>query len=306
MKKLFLTLVFGMMLLGGDIGVLAENRLPLQETNYDKIIQRNIIKKQLDISQEKGEGTEIGFRNLFQGKKSKIIFVVNILLGAFAILWLVVLGAKFIIAQGDVEKLTKYKTEFGWIVVGLICISVAEYAGFQILDPTKDILEGSSANNFQGKIHQIKWYIEILIVGIILIKTMMVGYDLITGGEDDEAIEREKGFFQTFFFGAFFILMAEVLVRIFAGENKAGDFVGPKEAVGQAVSEIVGLLNFILSFVGVTALIMLILASLYYVISFGNEDQMNRAKRIIISCIIGIVIVISSYTYMRFLIRLKY
>ncbi|MCF7831016.1 hypothetical protein K9M41_03435 [Candidatus Gracilibacteria bacterium] len=317
MKKLFLSLICSISIFGGlsPNFVLAQpdmrrNTLPLYYDNFDPILKDNIIHDRIKDNDDEvfEQGTENLLKKIFHrtGDENDLIVKANIVLGAIALVWLIVLGSKFIVARGDEEKLSKYKSEFGWIVLGLVLMSVAEFMAWQVMDPAQDnLLEGISAANFDHQVKLVIRFIEFLILGIALIKMMMAGYDLITGSEEEETISREKEFFRSFFFGAALILMAEVLISILSPSivDSAGNTLTATQATTLGIREITGLINFVLSFIAVTAVIMLILSSLYYVVSFGSEDQMNRAKRIIIACIIGIMICISSYTLVTFMFK---
>lgn len=314
MKKLWCGLLISLGLILGS-GASAQgtpdnrNIIPLKAQNYDTVIRENIISRYVDEAEFEAS-TENFFREILRGKDSRtrrIVYLVNVILGSIALLWLFILGVRFVLSQGDEEKLQKYKAQFGWIILGLVIIAIAEYAAFDIWDPADPtntgLDEDTPSQRFADKLNIVKTYIQYIIGGIMLITMMMSGYDLIVGSENDETIEKEKKFFQSFFFGAFFILIAEVMVRLFAAQDTSGQYIGTAAAAEQGITEIVGIVNFVLSFVGGCAFVMMILASLYYVISFGDEDQMNRAKRIILSSVIGIIVAFSSYTLIRFMIR---
>ncbi len=312
MKKIFLLLICSILIFGGitsnSVQAINRNTLPLNYENFDPALQKNVIHDQITKNKNFENGTENVLKNLFQredddGGGSGLLVKINIVLGAIALAWLVVLGAKFIVARGDEEKLGKYKTEFGSMALGFVLIGIAEFMAWKVLNPAEgNMLEGLSASNFDAQIKIIIRFVEFLILGVALIKMMMTGYDLLTGGEEEETISREKEFFQSFFFGATLILMAETLIQILSPGVTISS-LDATQAATMGIKQIVGIINFILSFLGVIAVIMLILSSLYYVISFGSEDQMNRAKRIIISCVIGLIIAVSSYTPVTFMFK---
>ncbi|MCF7917384.1 hypothetical protein K9L27_00025 [Candidatus Gracilibacteria bacterium] len=314
MRNLLLSFFCGYLVVGGSVmaqtaPVMSNTeRLYLQDKHYDPVMKNNILKDQVD---QFTNGTEESLVKIFRKNQSGIIEIFNYVIGAIAILWLAVLGSKFVFSQGEEDKITNYKKEFGWIILGLATVAIGEYVAFEVLSPTQDILgrNNSSVIALSNKIDQIVLFFEIFVGGIMLMSMMMSGYNLITGSEEDEKIEQEKNIFQSFFIGSFLILTAEIFSRVFGGAKATGDtnnpidyLTHPGEMVDQGVSEIVGLINFALTFVGGAVLVMLILASLYYIISFGNEDQMGRAKRIIIACVIGVIVVVSSYTIIRFMI----
>lgn len=54
--------------------------------------------------------------------------------------------------------------------------------------------------------------------------------------------------------------------------------------------------NFALSFVGIIAMIMIVIAGYYYITAHGEEDKIGKAKKMILATVIGIIIIIASYT----------
>ena len=257
----------------------------------DEIMANNIITRA-------GGGfihsTQESISSIFRGS---LIKKANRGLGTFAILYLFILGVKFIMARGDTERLSSLKEQFAWIILGLGVISVAEFVGYDVFDVSNgnDVLEGGSANSFKIKVIEIVRFLEYIAGGLMLINALISGYGLIMGGEEDEAISKEKQFLKSFLMGTGFILLAEVIVRALSFENI-------QESSEILITEISGLVNFSLSFIGIVATAMLVMAGFYYVISFGDEEQMGRAKKMIIASIAGIVIAFSAYTIIRFLI----
>lgn len=63
-----------------------------------------------------------------------------------------------------------------------------------------------------------------------------------------------------------------------------------------------GILNIIYFVVGATAVIMLIVGGLMYVVSAGNQETAKKAKGIITSSVIGLIIVLLAFTITQFII----
>ncbi len=274
-----------------DAVVYGENGKRIDGEGLDEIMTDNIV-----ISAGDGftSSTQDSLRNIFRGE---LIKKVNRALGTIAILYLFILGVKFIMARGDSERLSELKGQFAWIILGLGVISVAEFMGYKVFDSSKDILEGTAARNFEAKLIDVVRFVEYIAGGLMLINALISGYTLIMGGEEDETISREKQFLKSFLMGTAFILMAEVIVR--ALSFRSGDIHESSQII---VQEVAGLVNFALSFIGIVATAMLVLSGLYYVISFGDDDQMGRAKKMIMASIVGIIIAFSAYTIVTFLI----
>jgi hypothetical protein len=62
--------------------------------------------------------------------------------------------------------------------------------------------------------------------------------------------------------------------------------------VGDVRSTIIRILQFVLSFLALAAVITIIIAGIILILSLGNEEQKDRAKRIIYYTLIGLVIVL--------------
>lgn len=278
-------------------------QLPLLgEKNYDSIIQRNVIKDIVDASHE--ESSDSILRKLFTRQEDgrSPIVIANVIIGVFAFLFLLVIATQFLFAGGEEESMSKAKTNIGWLLLGLGVVSVAEFVAFTLLDPAQEstrplLLSDTTADLLSDKIEQIIDYVEILITGVMLVFLGLSGYNILTSGDGgEEKLEEEKKFAKTFFLGAALILLAESIVLIFSNTH-------PQDAIFKGENEILGFINYILSFVGVTAFVMLILSAFYWVTSFGQDDQMERAKKMILGCVLGIVVAISSYVIASFMIR---
>ncbi len=270
-------------------------QIPLSPANYDQILVSN---KVATIVNSGGGNTEyiLSKQGLFS---TGVISFVNRIFVAIAIIWFVILGVKFAIAQGE-EDIKKYKKQFGWIVLGLAVISVAQYVAFDVFNPVQDILHGNAAEAFKMKANQIKIYFQIVAAGIALIACVLSGYNLIVGGSEAEALTNEKRFFQSFALGIVLIFSAEVIVRVATLQYYKNNGMG---TAAQVVSELAGITNFTLTFLGASAVFMLVLASIYYVTSFGDDAQTGKAKKIIGSCIVAIIVILSSYAFINYFVR---
>ncbi len=265
--------------------------------NYDHAIKNNRIIKTIGDGQGRG-GIKYAFRNLV-GPDSAIIPVINYIMAAIALIWLSILGAKFIFSRGEEENLSKYKQQFGWIILGLLIISIAEYVAFNVFDPvsTGALDTNDGVNQFVEIIRKIITFLKYLVGGVALLAGVRSGFALIVGGGEDDVIQKEKEFVKIFLFAIALIIMAESLERWI--DLSAGGVGIQAEGL---VIEAVGIINFILTFIAGAALFMLVLSSLYYIISFGDEEITGRAKKMIIASIVGLIIAYSAYTIVRFLV----
>jgi hypothetical protein len=68
---------------------------------------------------------------------------------------------------------------------------------------------------------------------------------------------------------------------------------------------IVGITNFILSFVAAIAVLMLIYGGYLWIVDSGDDQMSEKAKKIIAGSVIGIIIIVSAYTIVNTVIKLE-
>jgi type IV secretory pathway VirB2 component (pilin) len=71
-------------------------------------------------------------------------------------------------------------------------------------------------------------------------------------------------------------------------------------AQGTLGQNITTIINFFLGLLGLIAVAFLIYAGVMMVTAGGNEEQINKSKKIIIYAVIGIIIILLSYTIVTF------
>ena len=62
---------------------------------------------------------------------------------------------------------------------------------------------------------------------------------------------------------------------------------------------ILSIVNILLALAGLIAVLILIIGGFRYVTSFGNEEAVDKAKKMILNAIIGIVVIILSFVIVR-------
>lgn len=82
-----------------------------------------------------------------------------------------------------------------------------------------------------------------------------------------------------------------------SGLKRQGAKEGTATTVQTAIGQIIGLA---LSFVGVIFLLMMIVGGFMWMTAGGNEDQTGKAKKILTSAIIGLVLIFAAYAITAF------
>lgn len=71
-------------------------------------------------------------------------------------------------------------------------------------------------------------------------------------------------------------------------------------AEGTLRAKIVEIINFALSFVALVAVIVIIIAGLMFLFSFGNETTIQRAKKVIIYAVVGLLVIFFAIVIVSF------
>jgi phage shock protein PspC (stress-responsive transcriptional regulator) len=65
----------------------------------------------------------------------------------------------------------------------------------------------------------------------------------------------------------------------------------------------VRIINFILTFLGIIAFVLILYAGFMWMTSAGNEDKVATAKKILVSAVVGLTIILVSYTITSYILR---
>jgi len=83
------------------------------------------------------------------------------------------------------------------------------------------------------------------------------------------------------------------------GNSTYGDLNTTDNSLQQAI---VNVINFVLSLIGIIFLVLTIYAGFLWMTAGGNDDQVGKAKKLIINSIIGIIIIVAAYAFTNFVL----
>lgn len=108
----------------------------------------------------------------------------------------------------------------------------------------------------------------------------------------------------TIFFGCNFILAANLDDAFRTGSylDTAADGAGYELEADMAESIISTIIQAVLSFLGVIFLVLMIYGGYLWMTARGNEEQLTKAKNVIIAAVTGLVIVVSAYAISWFVV----
>lgn len=263
-----------------------------------------------DLPDPEGEGLQKGYNLIFE-----LIRNFRYIIGAVAILFMVMSGVKLVV-QGDNEDVaTKQKTNLFWGMAGLILIMIAGPIA-EVLDlQDGGFLEneyeiGYRARLFDKQVTILLTFIKYIVGSVTVLFMIRSGAKLVTAGESEEVLGNEKKNLLGGIFALFVIMLSDVVVKqvLFKVEPAASEYgaAGQQAVVSfdaaRGVQEIVGITNFIVTWVAPIAVLVLIVGAVMYLTALGDEEKSGKAKKLIFNSILALLVIYGSFAIVSTLI----
>lgn len=235
----------------------------------------------------------------------KIVDNTRYIIGAIAILLIVISGVKLVFAQGNEEVLTKQTSALIFGVMGLFMVGLAGDIA-QVFDiSNQGFLKDPNATLQRGKLFSrtvevIITFIKYIIGSVSVLFIIRNGLKMtMMSGSDEELAKDKKNIFYGFL-GLIFILMAnpivnQVFFKIDTTKYPGNAAVRPGIDPVRLAQEIAGIVNLIAAIAGPFALLSLVAGGLMYVLAGDNEEKTGKAKKIVIWSIVGLVIIYGAF-----------
>jgi len=229
----------------------------------------------------------------------RVIGAGRLLIAAIAILLGLTGIVQLIIAEDKEESVTKSKIIILYYFIVIILIAISYDLG-QIMDFSGGGLLGERAEVafrlrlFDNTVRILITFIKFILGAIAVFMLTLTGLRLITLGDNEEEAGKAKKNIIYILGGLFALLFVDNMINnVFYVIDKPGENITIDLA--QGIREIVGFTNFIVSWITPVAVITLVAGGLMYVGSFGNEETQTKAKKMIITSLIGIVIIYGAF-----------
>jgi len=229
----------------------------------------------------------------------------KVIVVALGILFITIMGFELLMNSSNEEKVTNVRKGMTYILIAFVMISmsqdIAKIFDFQkttLLQSPTEMLKRVQIWDKQVEI-LIK-FIKYIIASFAFLMIVKNSLTLVTSGGDDEKVTKSKHGILFSIAGLLLVYGGDIFInKVFYVVNKR-KYTGTqgidwKVNAGQGVKEIVGITNMAVSFVAPLAILMLVIAAGMYLGAGGEEETMNKAKRIIVATIIGIVIVYGAF-----------
>lgn len=256
-----------------------------------------------DLPNPEGEGLQKGYNTVFEVARN-----FRWIIGAVAILMMVISGVKLVI-QGDNEEVaTKQKNNLLWGVIGLVMIMIsapiAEILDLQDGGFLSDEYQISArARLFDRQVNIIIVFVKYIVGSVAVLFMIRSGAKLVFAGDSEEVLNTEKKNLMTGIFALFIIMLSNTVVKevLFKVESPDSQFTpNGQEAVvsfdvGRGVQEIVGITNFIVTWAAPFAVFALIIGAIMYLTAFGDEEKTGSAKKIIFNSVLALLIIYGAF-----------
>lgn len=221
--------------------------------------------------------------------------VLRNLLGGIAVIWIVIAGIRMVMASGNEEKIKEQKSSIIYAVIGLVIILLLErliVIIYGIPGVERSLLE--RPEGLSEEILGLVSFIKALIGSIAIFMIMISGIRTIaTVGEEEKITEQHRSILWIIV-GIIIIVVNQVFV-----ENLYIRPVGQEEIEVSNVENIIAVigkvLQFTLGFVGLIAFAALIYGAASMITNYGNDESVEKGKKIIKNAIIGIIVIISAF-----------
>lgn len=224
---------------------------------------------------------------------------------AVGILYITIMGYTLVTKGDKEEDVTKAKSGLIYSIVAFLMISMAEDFG-KIFDMgTSSIL--SSPQQILNRARLFDRQIEIFVVFVKYVigafATLMVvrsGIKLITAGGNEEETTKHKKSILYSGGGLILIFVGDIFInKVFykVDKNVYSGITGvhPQVDVKAGVEQIIGITNFVVGFAGPVAVLMLIIGAIMYITAHGEEEQMSKAKRLLVAAAVGMALIFGAF-----------
>lgn len=235
-----------------------------------------------------------------------IVRVIRMILGSIALVWIIFSAAKLVAAGHQEKQVSEAKNGITWAVIGLLLMFLVDTAILEVLYGGSNFAAGEVTENPDnmntavdnaleetlGLLEWVKGIIIMIAVGYLIFSGMRVIASL---GESD-AISAQKNLIKWIGIGIVVLLLNEVIVTEvlyprMLGENYQVDY---EPDASRGIREAVGILRYFLQFMALVALLAVLYGGALWALSFGEEDRIQRGKKVLKGAAIGIVIVLMS------------
>lgn len=280
----------------------ARELLPLEPSEY--------VRSGINVGPQGTSGQKLAIDLVLRG-----LGYVKVLTVVVGVLIITLQGLRLVKAAGNAEELTKVKTTLIYLVVAFVLISMGQDLA-KIFDMSSGSLLSSPSEIikhvqiFDKQVQVIITFIKYFIGAVATLNLVIAGIKMATQGGQEEVIGEQKKRIYVSVAGLIMIILAQPAIeKVFYVTDKQAysgvTGVNPTMSVSGGISQVVGVTNFVISFLGVISVLMLVYAAFLYALSGGNEEQTGKAKKILLTTVIGMFVIFGAFALVSTIISAK-
>jgi len=278
-----------------------------------------VVKPSIPINSSNYSGlpvpsTDTGGQDLAKATILKAVDYGKVMASVVAVLFIILMGVKYVVSGGNEEEVKKATTGLVMSILALAIISmsgeVANIVGFYgegqtysantpqggILDPDNIV---SRVTLFDRRVEIIMVFIKYFIGALAVLILVVNATKLVVGGGEEENVKKARNGILYSILGLVLLLVGNTFVEnVFYTVDKdvyPTTGVTPTTSIERGLEEIVGITNFVVSFVGPLLLILILVGGIMYLTAGGEEEKMNKAKRLLLAAVIGVIVIYGAF-----------
>lgn len=238
----------------------------------------------------------------------RILTIVKRILMGLLVIFMVYTGAMMIMSMwSDEEKLSASKRQIWYALVALVFVNIPGtlYESFY-KDGTTTVWNNVSIDNFEDASTETTWnlffdflvfgntlnnqiimFMEVLIFIAAVFMLTVAGIQVLTSRGREEKMKEAKN-----------KILYTILALIFVWIIEAWKQLAFGWVISDGVSLFASLANLALFFAAPVAIFFLSLAAYYLITANGDEEQLKKAKSIVVNTILATLILLAAYTFL--------
>lgn len=239
------------------------------------------------------------------------IKVIRNLIGAIAVIWIVISGIRMIAANGDESKITEQKQSILYALLGLGIILLLERVITLVYGiPGAERGIATTGPGISEEVLGIVSFVKAIIGAVAMSMIIISGFKTIASQGEEEKITNERKSIVWVVVGIIIILVNQIIIENLYIQPVDRQIAGNSDAITTSnIENIINLFGtitqFLLGFVGLIAFAMFIFGGATMIVNYGNDEQVGKARKMMVNAVIGIVVILSAYAIVATVIKFQ-
>ena len=167
------------------------------------------------------------------------------------------------------------------------------YGGGGIVGGIEDAYQilGISTGSISGTVLALLFAVLSFMALAAVVVIVIAGISMVVGVGDDAAKDKAKKTIGYAIGGLLVIFFAGAIVQLVISETGSGDLFGNATGAVDIRVAVVDILKAVLRFMGLVAVVVIVIAGIMLVVSGGEDSAKDRAKKMILYAVIGLIVI---------------